>query len=324
MATTRHAQHSVLGKIGDSFEGGGIGEEKKSFDEEENENSAVIPGGESLLGGTEVEGNSATEQDDPRLSKFEELEELRGRVFESEDELLEALEELKLDDRRVILGDDGKAYLFMKSDNHNGATTEIAFDFNRWDSDRKGFATGDQNIYLDQAIPVPPPKKQRRLREPDISFWGEPRCERRNNKLRPRRLNPLSKFPWLTPDVVIQFSWKNTWAYEVEALNDMMNRSDTSGNNTAPRVGYLIKVRFAPEVPGLDVYKVPHKCTFEDAKNNRSGAKHEAYNVGGNDIVIKITTSDLGISTVGIWGRIRGMFYGDFEYSMKELYEEVV
>jgi hypothetical protein len=270
-----------------------------------------------------MEENTVVEPDDSRLSKFEQLEELRDQVFESEDDLLEALEGLELDYSRVVLGDDGKAYLFMKSFNHNRATTKIVSNFVTWAAGWKGCATGEHNVDLDQANPVPPPKKRRRLREPDICFWGEPKCERdKHNTLLAKSVNPPSKLP-VNPDVVIQFSWRNSMDYEVEALNDMMNRTASFGHDTPPRVGYLIKVRFGA-VPGIDVYKVPRNTTFDDAVNNRNGAKHEAYTVGGVDIVIKITTSDLGIPTEGIWGRIRGMFCGDFEISMEELYEHVV
>jgi hypothetical protein len=71
------------------------------------------------------EKNIVTKQDDPRFSKFEELEELRGQVFENESDLLEAMEQLELCYLKVILGDDGKAYVLTSSDNHDGATSAM-------------------------------------------------------------------------------------------------------------------------------------------------------------------------------------------------------
>jgi hypothetical protein len=77
-------------------------------------------------------------------------------------------------------------------------------------------------------------------------------------------------------------------------------------------------------VPGFDIYKVPHESTFSDAENNINGAQHLSYDVGGLDVVIKITPSDLGMPAAGICGRIRGKVCGIFEISMKKLYEVVV
>jgi hypothetical protein len=152
--------------------------------------------------------NSTAEQEDARFSKFEELPDelvaLRNRVFQNQDDLLAAIEQLGFDNLfRVILEDDGKAYLFVPSDNHDKATSKIVSKFTNWVAGWKGWASWKHNIALDQNIAtVPTPKKQRRLREPDICFWGEPKCERdRDNELEPRSANPPSMFPLVNPDV---------------------------------------------------------------------------------------------------------------------------
>jgi hypothetical protein len=168
---------------------------------------------------------------------------------------------------------------------------------------------------------VPPPPKQYRHRELDVSFWGYHKCERVGNRLSPKPTNPPNE---VNPDVV---SWGASFDYGTHALNDVIIRSETFGSDTAPRIGYLIKVR-REGTPGLDVYKVPHGTTVDDAVNNRNGAEHEAYNAGGPDIVITITPSDLGIDVPasGIWGRIWGriciMLCGNFEISMERLYRQ--
>jgi hypothetical protein len=167
---------------------------------------------------------------------------------------------------------------------------------------------------------APPPKKQRRLREPDVSFWGESKFERdEDNTQEPKSPNPPA---FMNPDVVIIFGWRNSMAYEIGALNDIMNRSGSFSNDTYPRIGYLIRPRFG-EAPGFDIYKVPQDRTFSDAENNIKGATHSVYTVGGADVVIKITPSDLGMPAAGIWGYIRGMLCGDFEISMEQLYKKV-
>ena len=304
----------------------GVSEEKKSFDEE-NHPSTVDACLVNASGGALEDSDS--EPEDPRFSKFEdlpeELEFLRARVFDTQDELLNELERLGFGDLRVILDDDGKAYLFIPSDNHNEATSEVVRKFNKWAADWKGCVTGEHNAIIDQSYPITPtPKKQRRLRQPDVSFWGFPKCGRTaNGPLKPKPAHPPSNFPKLNLDVVIQFCWRNKKSYEYEALNDMMIRTATVPKDTPPRLGYLIKVRFetSRSKAGFDIYKVPHGATIADAENSRNGAQKLTYNVGEQDVVITIAPADLGIPTAGFWNSLRGMFCGDFKISMKELYD---
>jgi hypothetical protein len=76
---------------------------------------------------------------------------------------------------------------------------------------------------------------------------------------------------------------------------------------------------------GFDIYV---EQTVDDAVNDRHGAEHIVYTVGGPDIVITITPSDLGIEVpaAGIWARIWGriciMLCGNFEISMERLYRQ--
>jgi hypothetical protein len=271
MATaTRHNKNSVLEEEGALVERGGIGEEKKSSDEERPISTSVIP----VAGFVDV--NDVTEQEDPRFSKFEELPDelatLRDQIFENQSYLLKAIDDLGFGDVRVILGDNGRAYLFIPGSIHNNANSKIVNDFTLWAANWKGFASGDRNICINQTIPmVPPPPRQFILRPPDISFWGNDKCERdESNRLSPKPTNAPDE---VNPDVVTQFSWQNTMDCETHALNDIMIRSETFGSDTPPRIGYLIKVRFGV-VPGFDIYKVPHGTTVDDAMNNRHGAEH--------------------------------------------------
>jgi hypothetical protein len=274
--------------------------------------------------------NCVTEHEDPQFGTFEELPDelatLRGQIFENQGDLLDAIDNLGFGDLRVILGDDGRPYLFMPGPIHNNATSKLVNDFTLWSANWKGFATGDRNISINQAIPViPPPPKQCRHRQPDVSFWGYPKCERdESNRLSPKSSNPPEE---VNPDVVIQFSWGTSFDYGTHALNDVMVRSETFGSNTPPRIGYQIKVR-REGTPGFDIYKVPRGKTVDDAMHDRHGAEHMAYNVGGPDVVIIITPSDLGIEVPasGIWGRIWGrisiILCGNFEISMERLYRQ--
>jgi hypothetical protein len=305
MTPTHLGKRSKLGNIGGSVESWGIGEEKKSFEE-----GNTDPCHRSLVGSinstVQIEDNGV-ELDDDRFSKFaelpDELKSIRDTIFDSQEELLNKLEELECSDLRVVLDDKGKAYLFMPSHNHNDATSFILNSFTVWAANWKGFATGEHNIPVDQSIDIEPnPKRQCKLREPDISFWGFPKCERDDNELSPKPAHPPVMRPKVNPDVVIQFSWRNTKGYEFEALNDIMVRSESSDSSTPPSVGYLVKVRFSPQ-PGFDIYKVPHRATVDDAEKNINGASKLTYNWGGPDVVIKITAVDLGIQVpaTGIW-----------------------
>jgi hypothetical protein len=316
MATTHRGTNSVLGKVEELVERGGIGEEKISFDEE-NPIFVVTP-----VGGL-VEEKSVTEQEDSQFFELEELpdelESLRGQIFQNQDELLKAIDDLGFGDLSVILNDDGKAYLFMPGDKHDRAIALIAYNFTEWAANWKGRAADCCNIVINQTKPIVPmvplPTHMFSRRRPDVSFWGDHKCKRsKRNKLLPKPASPPNG-DYVNPDFVIQFSSTTPLSYETYALNDMMNRSESFGTDTPPCMGYLIKVRVGA---GFDVYKVPQGTSVDDAKNNMNGAQHIVYNVGQADVVIKITPSDLGIPHEGIWNC---MFYGNFEISLEELYE---
>jgi hypothetical protein len=137
MATTHHGKHSVPKKIEDSFEG-----DPMRFDKV-NQNPAVrTVGGSVIAGVAAVEENTVTEQDDPRFRKFEalpdELSAHRYRVFENQDELLEEIDPLEFGSLRIVLDDNGKAYLIRRSDSHNRATSAIVFKFSQWAFAGKG------------------------------------------------------------------------------------------------------------------------------------------------------------------------------------------
>lgn len=118
----------------------------------------------------------------------------------------------------------------------------------------------------------------------------------------------------VNPDVVFQFSWGNGEGYQIEAIDEMMNRAlvvyvPHQPNNEAPRLGFLVKLRTHGPNKGtrddwrklreVDVYRIPRGTTFEDAKASRNGASHASYAAGQQDVVLEITAQDLGIE--GFW-----------------------
>ena len=115
---------------------------------------------------------------------------------------------------------------------HNNFTSTIVAKFLRRHADW-GYATATHNVHL---------ATTNKHREPDVSFFGSPRCvQDADGDLVPYNRGAV-------PDVVIQFSWRNKRGYEEEAMDEMMNDAAEiergPASATCPRVGYLIKVRF--------------------------------------------------------------------------------
>jgi hypothetical protein len=242
----------------------------------------------------------------------------RDRVYKSEEELERVLAEAGVGDLRVVLVK-GKPKLVNPSDQHNFITSVYAFKFSfRWG--RWGFCSGTHKIHLPQG----------KSRDPDLSYWGYPRCIKRDNgTLQPNDTGSI-------PDVIIQFSWQNRKQYEVDAINDMMNRGLESDHGapsaTRPTLGYLVKVRFSKkrtlagaikgsktqDIEGLDIYRLPHGTTIADAQNvNNTDAELWHYTPGGPEIIIVIAPQDLGITGTMAW------LCGEYRIKASELFQDM-
>ena len=97
-------------------------------------------------------------------------------------------------------------------------------------------------------------------------------------------------------------------------------------NNEAPKLGFLLKVRFKGKkrdrtgrkiLRCLDVYRIPHGATYEDAKANRKGASHSVYAPGGQDVVISITAQDLRL------GNHQGAPANPYEISANAIFDSL-
>lgn len=228
------------------------------------------------------------------------LESLGGvrRRYESEKELSKALAKAGLGDLRITLVE-GRPYKVMPSDQHNEFTTQYVNEFIDWRMNfwgKWGTCSGTHKIHLSNG----------NSRDPDLSFWGYPRCNA--NCTKPIVAGSI-------PDVVIQFSWKNKMWYEENALDDMMTkgleREEGSLSATRPNVGYLIKVRFSKkrtlagatkggktqDMTGLDIYRLANGTTLADARDpNNDHATFMQYTPGGQDYLIIIKPEDIGIT----------------------------
>ena len=258
----------------------------------------------------------------------EDLADMIGdRYFSSEEDLEVFLVAQKISDERIVLGDDGKAYLYMPGEEHNAATGYIARRFNVWAREWKGCAGENTNVKLGPRIAgAPPPRKRqkRKKRLPDVAFWGRSKCELRDNGeiLKEMRVSPASAQPVVHPHVVVQVSVFNDEDYEVDAINDLTTRA-VAGQGVQPNLGVLIKQRAgAVGVQArFDIYYLPTGTFMRDALNGTNGARHVVYNHGGPDVLVTITEQDLGGIQLPLWQTIREFLHGgtkDFELSMAQ------
>ena len=260
----------------------------------------------------------------------EDMEEvIANRVFENEDKLESTLEELKIADEPIVLGDDGKAYYYMPGDAHNAATGHIVNNFYDWSHGVKGYAQENTNVRLGPRLAGAPPARKRQKpakRLPDVALWGRSKCELKDNgKIsKPLRVSPNNPQPVVHPHVVIQVSIFNDEDYEVDAINDLATRA-VAGQGTQPNLGVLIKHRettFGVQ-EGFDIYYLPAGTFWEDALNGTNGARHVVYNHGGPDVLVTITEQNLGGIELPLWQSIKEFLLRgrkDFELSMAELY----
>ena len=262
-------------------------------------------------------GNDSEDECEELVDLPPEITKLIGgdRVYESDEALQEALNEAGVGDLRVVLVD-GKPRLVMPSDQHNAFTSAYVQNFSfQWGKNRWGVSSGTHKIHLPNG----------RSRDPDISYWGYPRCRKDPST---GVLEPINLGLGPIPDVVIQFSWQNKKAYEESAIDDMMNRGlehdHGAPSATCPALGYLIKARFSKkrtlpsaikgsktqDMEGLDIYRLSHGTTIADACDpNNPNAEHWRYVAGGPEVFITIKPQDLGIT--GFWAVLCG------EYNIK-------
>jgi len=280
----------------------GVGEEKKC------ESPEHLAKSKGLVDEIEFEDDPEGFGEDTDLVPLtDELKAVFGeRKFKTEEALHEFMNQERIADFPVILV--GEAlYLRMPTSQHNQFTSNVCFKFAKRHGDY-GYVTGTHNVYLNE-------DKEYRHKEPDVSFFGKPRCVAdEDGDLIPYNYDAV-------PDIVLQFSWRNDIGYEEEAIDDMMNCAVETERGPAslthPRVGYLIKVRFdkkrtlpsalkgnkTQDILGLDVYRLPRGTTVDDAISGKKGASKFTYTPRGADQnqTIDITPQDLGFTQPVAW-----------------------
>ena len=277
--------------------------------------------------------------DDPDLHGLpSELRGLRDKTFEFEDELHSLVVSRGFGDLDIILDPKTKKARFRMT---SGAHDEVTGVYtNAFNEDWRGIAAahdGTCNIFIQ-----PLPGRAITRRKPDIAFWGPAKCETivRAGRARttvkhlkvPPKIHSVTReqIEKVNPDVIFQFSWGNGEGYEVKAIDEMMNRalvtySHNQPNNEAPTLGFLVKIRTANKrnaigqkiIRCIDVYRLPHGTTFEDAKASQNGASHHRFFPGQPDVVVEITPQDLRITHNATMSPPRQ----PFQISAAEIYE---
>jgi hypothetical protein len=248
----------------------------------------MMEAAEKVEDAIDYDGYYSGDEDEELVDLPDEIEHLiRGELFDTERELLDRLEKLGFGDERAMLLD-GKPRLISPSHEHNSFTSTQVWSFIDFSRKRGkwGVCSARHNIHLANGG----------YRNPDISYWGYPRCD---NDGYP----PLGAIP----DVVIQFCWRNTFKYEQQAIDDMMNQGlENEGGPLSmdlPRLGYLIMMRFSrngklltQDLQGVDIYRLPHGTTIKQALDpNDPSAQHWYYKPGDPEVLISIRRKDLGI-----------------------------
>ncbi|KAL3915226.1 MAG: hypothetical protein SGILL_005747 [Bacillariaceae sp.] len=264
------------------------------------------------------EAGSASE-DDPGYGDYSELPTelvgLKDRTFEFEEELEAELVSRGFEDIPVILDPStGKARLRVTTGAHDKVTNRYVKKFEMIWQGRATAVDGTTNVFIQPAAQG----REIYARKPDIAFWGPDKVvtiledgvqitEPKDMTVPLKRHKSRDQVERVNPDVVFQFSWTDSDAYEEKAIDDMMNRAVVTPtgnpNNSAPRLGYLLKVRLSSKrladdrrkLSRMDVYRIPRGTTVQDAIAGRNGATKETFTPGGNDVVMTVTAQDLGV-----------------------------
>ena len=144
--------------------------EKKEHHQPQSDSVEIFPAAARVedLESQDLETGDPNRQPTGQRSRLQDLPEdlgslLGSLVFETEEEFEATLQELKLEDEQLVLGEDGQAYYYVPGNEHNAATELIVRKFHEWAFFVKGTAGENTNIRLGPALPGAPPARKRRI-----------------------------------------------------------------------------------------------------------------------------------------------------------------
>eukprot|EP00980_Cylindrotheca_fusiformis_P026404 scaffold16066_cov109-Cylindrotheca_fusiformis.AAC.10 len=217
----------------------------KSLEEEKNESSPSRFVAEAAkTGEEEVQEELSLEQKQEGLP-----EQIQGKKYDCERDLLDDLEEFGLDDyKHIILGNDGRAiWEEMQGKEHREVVDLFQREFTRWGSEN---GHGLQGVKADKEVNVLVSRSFRNnaKRIPDMSLFGPNRLNE-NGSIRGQDYEPMN------PHVVIEISLTSSFSKKEQAsILDMMAFAG-KGDYAAlgrPNVAYLIDVLHSNDSPRAD------------------------------------------------------------------------
>jgi hypothetical protein len=218
--------------------------------------------------------------------------ELKGNVYEDEDDLWEAQDKIGLSDLQIVLNSEGYAvWREMPDTKHNSGVGTIRMEFWKWKQEQSAMLDAEKgaDVFVSRSF------ERNRKRCPDFAIWGPDRLNERGSV----RGNAHLGKP-VNPHVTFQFSWGNKIEREKLAVDDMSMYGGVGIYEPLgrPNVLYLIKVKRkgdpSPQpdshVHGFDVYVVRPGELIDTANPALT------YRVGENeDITIEVTPEDMGL-----------------------------
>jgi len=213
-------------------------------------------------------------------------EQIQGKKYDSESELLNDLEQYGLRDLRIVLDKEGFAvWREIPGKQHQGAVDVIQFSFDVWKQGRALQGRKAANLFVNDSFNTP----KNHLRVADFAIFGA-------DRLNGHRIRTVNR-KFVNPHVVIQFSWTNDVVAEACAVDDMMQFAGVGEymGSERPNRAYLIKAKIRRResnspVYGFDIFEVNQG---QDTPNEPT----MKYRVGAQeDTTISISPAVMGLN----------------------------
>jgi hypothetical protein len=181
-------------------------------------------------------------------------EEIKGKKYRNELELIEDLQRLGVRDLEIVLDKNGLAvWREIPGEQHGVAVEDVINHFDEWKDGRAIKGQKSANIFVNDSFNVP----KNHLRVANFAMFGTDRLEGRFI----RKVKTMRKR--MNPHVIFQFSWTNDIVEEALAIDDMMHHAGVGEYNGLgrPNAAYLIKAlirgnEINSPVYGFDIFVV--------------------------------------------------------------------
>jgi hypothetical protein len=172
-------------------------------------------------------------------------EEIKGKKYGNELELIEDLERLGVRDLQILLDKNGFAdWREMPGEEHQGVVRDIIVHFDKWKGGRAITGEKEANVFVNDSFNVP----KKHLRLVDFAIFGPDRLD--GHIIRNVNRN------YMNPHVILQFSWTNDIVEEALAVDDIMHHAGVGEYNGLgrPNKAFLIKILLRGKKKNSPVY----------------------------------------------------------------------